>query len=108
MQTAHYMDTVGIAQTTLSVKLPSNYTNNNTICYAAFNTVECVAGFKTNVDLRTFISPLLPVNKAITVVVISKQAGDYYLGTFQTTTTIGAGSPTSTIFITPIKNTWHL
>lgn len=103
VQTAHYMDTAGIIQTTLSVKLPSNYTNSNTVCYASFNTIECVAGLKANVILRAFISPLLPLNKPITVVVISKQAGDYYLGTVQTNTTIGASNPSSVIFITPVK-----
>ena len=103
VQTARYMDTTGIAQTTLSVKLPSNYTNNNTICYVTFNNIECVAGLKANVGLRTFVSPLLPVNSPITVVVVSKQAGDYYLGTMQTNTTIGASNPSSTIFITPTK-----
>ena len=103
VQTARFMDTAGIAQTTLSVKLPFNYTNSNTICYAAFNTLECVAGLKANVGLRVFVSPLLPVNRPITVVVISKQAGDYYLGTLQTNTSIGASNPSSTIFITPTK-----
>ena len=103
VQTARYMDTAGVAQTTLSVKLPSNYTNNNTICYAAFNTIECVAGLKANVGLRAFVSPLLPLNRPVTVVVISKQAGDYYLGTIQANTTVGASNPSSTIFITPTK-----
>ena len=103
VQTARYMDTAGIAQTYLSVKLPPNYTNSNTVCYASFNTIECVAGLKANVGLRAFVSPLLPVNKSITVVVISKQAGDYYLGTLQTITTISASNPSTTLFITPTK-----
>ena len=103
VQTAHFMDTSGIIQTTLSVKLPSNYTNNNTACYVAFNNVECVAGLKSNVTLRAFISPLLPVNKPVTIVVISKQAGDYYLGTLQTTTTFNAAMPSSNLLITPVK-----
>ncbi len=105
VQTAHYMDTAGIPQTILSVKLPSNYTNSNTVCYASFNTVECVAGLKANVGLRTFVSSLLPVNKPITVVVISKQAGDYYLGTLQTYTVMNTSGPSSTIQITPVKRT---
>ena len=103
VQTAHFMDTLGIAQTTLSVKLPSNYTNNNTACYLAFNNIECVARLKPNVDLRSFISPLLPVNKPVTIVAISKQAGDYYLGTLQTTTSINASSPSASIYIIPVK-----
>ena len=103
VQTAHFMDTAGIVQTTLSIKLPSNYTNTNTTCYVAFNTIETVAGLKPNVALRSFVSPLLPINKPVTVVVISKQAGDYYLGTFQTTTAATASGPSASILITPVK-----
>ena len=101
--TAHFMDTGGNAQTVLSVKLPSNYTNVNTISYISFNDVISVAGLKANVGLRAFISPLLPVNKPVTIVVISKQVGDYYLGTQQTTTTLNGSNPSATFFITPVK-----
>ena len=105
VQTAHFIDTAGIAQTTLSVKLPSNYTNSNTICYVSFNTMECVAGLKANIGLRSFVSPLLPLNKPITIVVISKQAGDYYLGILQTNTSLPTSTPSTAVLITPVKKT---
>ena len=103
IQTAHFMEVAGIAQTILTVKLPTNYTNTNTSCYVSFNDETCVAGLKANVAFHTFISPVLPVNKLVTVVVISKQAGDYYLGTQQTTTTLNGSSPTATVFVMPVK-----
>ena len=99
--TAQYMDTIGIAQTTLSVKLPSNYTNSNTTCYVVFNNVACVGSLKPDVASRTFVSPPLPINKPVMIVVISKQSGDYYLGTFQVTTSING--PSSNVLVTPIK-----
>ncbi len=103
VQTAHFMEVAGIAQTVLMVKLPINYTNTNTISYVSFNDETCVAGLKANVALRTFISPILPVNRLVTVVAISKQAGDYYLGSLQTTTTINGTSPSAAVFIMPVK-----
>ena len=101
--TAHFIDTAGIAQTVLSVKLPSNYTNSNTASYISYNDLVSVARLKANIGLRTFISPLLSANKPVTIVVISKQAGDYYLGTQQTTTIFYGSNPSTTIFITPVK-----
>ncbi len=103
VQTAHFMEVASIAQTILMVKLPPNYTNTNTTCYVSFNDETCVAGLKPNVALRTFISPILPVNRPVTIVVISKQAGDYYLGTQQTTTTLNGTSPSATVFVMPVK-----
>ena len=102
-QTAHFIDTVGIVQTMLSVKLPANYTNTNTTAYISFNNIECVAALKANVALRSFTSPLLPTNKPVTIIILSKQAGDYYLGMQQTTTTLNSTNPSATIFITPVK-----
>lgn len=104
VQTAHLLDTVGIAQTTLSLKLPANYTNTNTIAFVSFNSMESVAGFTANVASRKFVSTSLPINKPITIVIISKQGGDYYLGTLQTTTAISInGTPTQEINIVPVK-----
>ena len=103
VQTAHFMDIAGIGQTTLTLKLPSNYTNTNTATYISFNDETCVAGLKANVSMRAFVSPLLPVNRPVTIVVISKQAGDYYLGSQITTTSFNGPSPSSNIFITPVK-----
>jgi hypothetical protein len=103
VQTAHYMEVAGIAQTILTVKLPINYTNTNTVGYISFSDETSVAGLKPNVALHSFVSLLLPVNRPVTIVVISKQAGDYYLGTQQTTTTLNASNPSATIFVMPVK-----
>ncbi len=104
VQTAHLLDTVGVAQTTLSLKLPANYTNTNTIAYISFNSIETVAGFTPNMATRKFTSTLLPVNKPVTIVVISKQGSDYYLGNLQTVTNFSiTGTPTQELNIVPVK-----
>ena len=102
--TAQYFDTTGLTQTTVSLKLPSNYTNINTSVYLSFNNMDFVTRLAANVGLKTFVSPSLPVNKAATIVVISKQAGDYYLGTQQITTGASAvGTINQQLNITPVK-----
>jgi len=104
VQTAHLLDTAGIIQTAISLKLPANYTNTNTLAYISFNSIETVAGFTANVATRKFVSPLLPVNKSVTIVVISKQGSDYYLGSLQTVTSFSITStPLQEINIVPIK-----
>lgn len=104
IQTAHLFDTVGVAQIAISVSLPSNYTNKNTVAYISFNSIESVAGSTANVAARKFVSSILPVNKPVTVVVISKQGLDYYLGTLQTVTTIPTqGNATQEVNIIPVK-----
>ena len=102
LHTARFVDTAGIAQTTLSLNLPANYTNTNTVAYISFNDFLCVTDIPGNAALRKFVSGNLPVNRSVTVVVLSKQSGDYYLGKMVTNT-----SSTVTIapelVITPVK-----
>jgi len=104
VQPAYIFDTTGIPETVFSLKLPSNYTNANSIAYISFNDMQCVADMKGSTGTRTFISGPLPINRPVTIVVISKQAGDYYLGLEQTTTSLpSSGSGTQQIVITPTK-----
>lgn len=104
VQTAHLLDTVGIAQTTISLNLPPQYTNTNTVAYISFNNIESVASLTANIATRKFLSSLLPVNKPVTVVVISKQGSDYYFGSIQAITTFSAGgTAVQEVTLIPIK-----
>lgn len=99
-----FIDTTSIAQTNISTRLPSNYTNANTTAYVSFDDFRSVAALNSNISSRLFTSSRLPVGKHVTLVVISKQGDDYYLGHQQTMTV----SPTGTngqqvVNITPIK-----
>ncbi len=109
VQTAHSFDTAGMLQTTVSLNLPTQYTNLNTVAYISFNSIESVAGFTANVATRKFVSSLLPINKSVTIVVISKQGSDYYLGTFQTVTTVSiSGTSIQEINIMPVKRSLQI
>jgi hypothetical protein len=99
-----FVDTNTIAQTNISVRLPSNYTNANTMVYISFDDFRTVALLNSNYATRLFTSGRIPVGKHITIVAISKQADDYYLGYQQTTTLASSGTTTQQVVsVTPVK-----
>ena len=98
------LDTNSLAQTSISVRLPSNYTNSNTIVYVSFDDFRSVTALNSNYSARLFTSGRIPVGKHVTVVVLSKQADDYYLGYQQTITAASAGTTGHQLVnITPVK-----
>ena len=59
-----------------------------------------------NATLRRFMSAKVPVNQPVTVVVVSRQGDDYYLGHETTTTSTSvAASGIQSVAITPVKKT---
>ena len=86
----YFYDTTGVPETIVSANLPSNYTNANTVAYTVFNDMRSVVGMYGNAATRKFSSGKLPAGKIITLVIISKQGDDYYLGHEAVTIT---GSP---------------
>lgn len=105
----YFYDTAGIQQTTVSAILPYNYTNANSMAFTVFNDMRSVVGMYGNATTRKFSTGRLPVNKSITVVVISKQGNDYFLGHEQVITTgipgtVGYMPVTLTPVITTLDN----
>ena len=69
------------ATTTVSAKLPSHFTNANTSVYLVFRNMLSVIELVPDVAKRKFITNVpVPVGLPITMVVISRQGNDYYLG----------------------------
>jgi len=100
----YFFDTTGIPQTIVSANLPANFTNANSMAFISFNDMRSVVSMQGNVTTRKFSSGRLPANRQITVVIISKQGNDYYLGHEQALT---AGSSTGTqnsqeVTVTPV------
>jgi hypothetical protein len=80
------------------------FTNTNTVSFAVFKDLRSVAGMHGNISTKKFISPKLPVGKAVTVVVISKQANDYFLGyESAVTVTPTSGTVNQVISVRPVK-----
>lgn len=106
LQSAYLFDTIGIPQTKLRVSLPSHYTNANTQVFISFNDMACVHELRPDIALKNFVSGDLPVNRPVTIVVLSKQAGDYYMESRQTVITLpSSGMGTSDVLMTPVKKT---
>lgn len=64
----------------VSADIAPYFTNANTVAFTVFKDVRSVVAMQGDLSTRKFITGKLPVGKQVTVVVISKQAGDYYLG----------------------------
>ena len=100
---AYMVDTVGIAQVKVSASLASNLTNANTVAFAVFKDHRAVVPMVPDLATRKFTSIKLPVGKEITVVVISRQGNDYFLGTKTiVTATQAANSTNQSAPVTPV------
>jgi hypothetical protein len=100
----YFYDTTNIARSLVSAKLPSNYTNANTAAYLVFKDMRSVLAMGADVAERRFITGKVPNGKLATVVVISKQGNDYFLGKETITTGLNIGT-TNVLKVTlsPVK-----
>jgi len=100
----YFYDTTGIQRVSVSADLAPYYTNANTVAFTVFKDFRSVVGMYGNVNTRKFTTGKLPAGKVITVVVISKQANDYYLG-HESTVTIAptTGNQIQPVLVKPIK-----
>jgi len=100
----YFYDTSNITRSFVSAKLPANYTNANTIVYLVFKDLRSVLAMGADVPERRFITGKIANGKAATVVAISKQGNDYFLGKETITTGLNTGSTnTQKINLTPTK-----
>lgn len=101
---AYFFDTAAITRSRVSVNIPSSYTNANTIAFIVFKDMNSVVGLSADVAARKFVSGKLPNGKEATLIVISKQANDYFFG--KKAITIGVNSTElQTVDLTPVKST---
>ncbi len=99
-----YDTTGGSARIKVQTELPLHFTNTNTSVYMVFNDMKTVVNMYGELSVRKFVSGKVPVNKAVTIVVISKQGNDYYLGKQTTTTGLNViANGNQNVKITPLK-----
>lgn len=65
----------------LSVYVPDLFSNANTQAYIVFKDYRTIVQLTGDAGSRKFMAPNIPVNKAATIVTISKIAQEYFLGT---------------------------
>jgi hypothetical protein len=99
----YFYDTTGTIRSTVSAHLPFNYTNANTETFLVFKTIRSVLGMYADVPEKRFISARVPDKLAATVVAISKQGNDYFLGKEQITTGINVTAGNQKVSLTPVK-----
>ena len=100
----YFYDTTGISRVSLAADLAAYFTNANTIAFTVFNDFRSVIAMYGDISSRKFSTPRLPVGKAVTVVVISKQGNDYFMGYQNTVTAMPvAGGSTQAVTVKPIK-----
>jgi hypothetical protein len=99
----YFYDTTGTVRSTVSAYLPFNYTNANTETFLVFKNIRSVLGMYGDVAEKRFISTKVPNNLAATVVAISKQGNDYFLGKEQITTGVNVTAGNQKVSLTPVK-----
>ncbi len=88
----------------VSADIAPYFTNANTIAFTVFKDVRSVVAMQGDLSTRKFITGKLPVGKQVTVVVISKQSGDFYLGYESAVTQSPAANVlTQHVRVVPIK-----
>ena len=100
----YFYDTTTSNRTKVQTELPPNFTNANTYVYLVFNDMRAVMGMYGEPSVKKFISSTVPTGKAVTIVVLSKQGNDFYLGKQTVTTALSSGvSVNQNVSITPLK-----
>jgi hypothetical protein len=90
------------AKVNIAAGLPAYFTNANTIAFTVLKDLRSVVAMHGDLSTRKFISSKIPVGKIITVVVISKQGDDYYLG-HETSVAQTSGTNSQLVQVMPIK-----
>lgn len=91
------------AQINVRAKLSSQFTNANTMAYLVFKNNRSVVNLFGEPSSKSFSSGGIPVGKEAIIVVLSKLANDYYLGSETFTTAAAAGSINQQVTVTPVK-----
>ena len=101
---AYLYDVSNTVKVNVSADVAAYFTNANTIAFTVFKDLRSVVAMHGNLNTRKFISAKLPVGKQITVVIISKQGNDYYLG-YESVVTAAptSGSLNQLVRVVPIK-----
>jgi hypothetical protein len=103
--TSYFVDLPSSQQTRLALNLPANYTNANTMAYIVYDQLPSVIALIPDFNTRKFRSEEIAKNEPATIVVLSKQGGNYFLGHASITTHHAGQSGYQEINITPTITT---
>lgn len=86
----------------ININLAKHFTNANTIAWLVFKNYRSVISFNGDAVSRKFSCPGIPADKEATIIVISKQVEDYYVGSKDIITSTTGSTPLS-VQVTPVK-----
>ena len=99
-----YGDTTNNNKTSLSITLPSNLTNANTLAYIVFNNMRSVMPMNGDAASKEFTANKIPAGLNVTIITISQDGNFYYLGQQAVVTTLPVGgNAIPSISITPAR-----
>ena len=103
ISTDYFYDTANLTRVAVTADMANYFTNSNTIAFTVFKDFRSVVGMYGDISTRSFSTGRLPGGKAITVVVISKQGNDYFLGYVNAVTTYAnGGSAVQQLVVKPV------
>ncbi len=100
---AQVFDLNTVAKVKVSADIAPYFTNSNTVSFAVFKDLRSVVSMPGDINTRQFVSPKLPVGKQITVVVLSKQGNDHYLGYESAITQLPGVNLAQQVKVVPVK-----
>jgi len=86
----------------ISINLAKHFTNANTVAWLVFKNSRSVVNLNGDPVGKKFSCTNLPHNQEATILVLSRQVDDYYLGSKEIISTAGSGNLLS-VAITPVK-----
>jgi hypothetical protein len=89
----------------LKIQLAKHFTNANTLAWLVFKNHRSVVNLQASIVNKEFSHTDIPVNQEATIVVISRQLNDYYLGSENIITSPG-GSNMQSVPVTPVKTSF--
>lgn len=102
---SYFLDIPLQQQTKISLTLPSNYTNANTMAFISFDQLASVLPLSPEISQRKFRSIEIGRSQPATIVVLSKQGGHYFLGHASIVTQDAGQSGFQEISLTPTITT---
>ncbi len=86
----------------VNINLAKHFTNTNTVAWLVFKNHRSVVSLKGDAVSRKFSCDGIPSDKEATIIVISRQVNDYYVGS-EDINTPTTGSTVLSVTVTPVK-----
>jgi hypothetical protein len=86
----------------INITLAKHFTNANTVAWLVFKDYRSVISLKGDAVSRKFSCNDIPSGKEATIIVISRQVNDYYMGS-KNITTFATGGASLSVAVAPVK-----